>query len=385
MNKLIVIDPHVIARSPSMRGWLGALPAFRHLFDEIEVWATACDLGSSDGVNWRRIPQRLPTWTLHSFEFQHLATRMLARLQPDPGRIVQVTGCLVPVADIRYMHFWNCALLEERAKRPLDLRLGPVQLFGAQWSARQERKIAADPNSTGNWWVVSKSIQDRISEQAAGGEFRVLPNQYDPTRFNTNQRVTWREKMRAHYAIEASEKILVFSAFGSFERKGLPQALKCVDILRKKGFSIRLLVLGGSPLALRKTRKRMMAEGISADCCILAGMVDHIERHISAADGFFFPSHFEAFSLAEIESAALGLRLYLTPHYGTEMILDDPTNGRLLPWDPEGMAKVIEEEIRNECLGIPHHSMGEALTPEGYTERISSLYKEVIASKSSQL
>ena len=71
MQKLIVIDPHVVTHSPSMRGWMGAIPVFRDLFDEIEIWASECELGPEHGVIWNKIPQRLPTWNLHALDFQY--------------------------------------------------------------------------------------------------------------------------------------------------------------------------------------------------------------------------------------------------------------------------------------------------------------------------
>jgi glycosyltransferase involved in cell wall biosynthesis len=114
---------------------------------------------------------------------------------------------------------------------------------------------------------------------------------------------------------------------------------------------------------------------------VFAGLVGSIERHLVAADGFLFPSHFEAFALAEIEAAALGLRLYLTPHYGSEMILRDPENGRVLPWDVDGIASVLDDEICKGRLGVIHHQLGEALSPEAYAQSLRSLYLGAIERK----
>ncbi len=103
-----------------------------------------------------------------------------------------------------------------------------------------------------------------------------------------------------------------------------------------------------------------------------------MEQHLSAADGLLFPSHFEAFSLAEIEAAALGLRLYLTPHYGSEMIIREPENGRLLPWDVAGMAEVLRMELDAGLVTQNHDNVGEALSPDQYAEKITRLYEEAI-------
>lgn len=380
---LIVIDPHVTRKSPSMRAWLDAFPRFRELFDRVEIWASESELDEGPGLTWRRFPKRMPVWTLHAMDFQYRVRSAMRKIQPSKDTIIQVTGCTAESADIRYIHYWNNAMLEERAKRPEGLALNPVQRLGAEWSALTERKVAASANATGWWWVVSQSISDRIANEAKGGQFRILPNQYDPARFNHGVRERWRSEMRDCYGISADEPVLAFSAFGHFERKGLVQAVQALNILRQRGHKIRLLILGGSPRTLRSFKARLRKASISENGCIFAGLVDHMERHLSAADGFFFPSHFEAFSLAEIESAALGLRLYLTAHYGIEMILREPSNGRLLPWDPAQMADVIEDDIRSGGFGTFHGEAGEAITPADYQKRIFSLYEEAIAAKKS--
>lgn len=379
--KLIVIDPHVIDKSPSMRSWIKSLPTFRHMFDSIEVWASECSLNEDDGIIWKRIPQRLPTWHLHLHDFRHQANNQIKRARLDSNTIIQCTGCYTDRADIRYMHFWNCAYLEEREKRPEQLRLPVHQRMGVELSARVERKIAIQNQSKTWWWVVSNSLRDRIERQVNTGQFRILPNPYDSGRFNTSVRMHWRERMRSHLNIPEDEHIMAFSAFGGFERKGLLQALECISHLRKNGHRVRLLVIGGEPSSITRVKRRMQAVGIHEQCCIFVGMVDQIERYLSAAEAFLFPSHFEAFSIAEIEAAALGLRLYLTPHYGSEMILREPINGRLLPWDPTKMADIIAGDIASSLINSKHDSMGHALTLEGYKLKLGEYYSEVINSK----
>ena len=51
--------------------------------------------------------------------------------------------------------------------------------------------------------------------------------------------------------------------------------------------------------------------------------------------------------------------MYLTPHYGHEMILREPDNGRLLPWEPDGMAAVIGDDMREGRFGNFHTELGE--------------------------
>lgn len=229
--------------------------------------------------------------------------------------------------------------------------------------------------------MVSRSIAERIEQEGASGKFRVLPNPYDPSRFNAAIRSKWRREMRETYQFSNGEFVFVFSSFGHFERKGLLQGIEALSILRERGYPVRLLVLGGTPRTVDRFKKKLASRNLSPDFCRFTGLVNPIEQHLTAADALIFPSHFEAFSLAEIEAAALGLRLYLTPHYGSEMILRAPSNGRLLPWDPAGMADVIEDDLKQGRVGTTHSETGEALTTDAFAVRIRELFEEVIAAK----
>jgi glycosyltransferase involved in cell wall biosynthesis len=362
-----------------MRAWVGSFPVIRDLFDTVEIWASECDLPEGDGVIWKRVPQRLPTWTLHARDYQRRVIAMAHALSPGGDQIVQVTGCVVPAADIRYIHFWNNALLEEHASRRETFPLPITKKLPALLAARDERAAIESAVASDSWWVVSRSLAEKINESGAAGHFDVLPNQYDPQRFNPTVRTEWRERMRGEYGFQPDERILAFSAFGHFERKGLRQAVEAVELLRRMGHPVRLLILGGMPSTVERFRKTITPT--QKDSCIFAGLVDSIERHLVAADGFLFPSHFEAFSLAEIEAAALGLRLYLTPHYGSEMILREPDNGRLLPWDSAGMAEVVAKDLANGSLGQVHAVTAEAISKKEYGERLRSLYQESILRK----
>ncbi|MFT3989914.1 MAG: glycosyltransferase [Luteolibacter sp.] len=164
-------------------------------------------------------------------------------------------------------------------------------------------------------------------------------------------------------------------------RKGLPQAIAAVNGLRQLGHAARLLVIGGTERTIAEFRQRMRREGLPEDFVRFAGMVSPPEQHFAAGDAFLFPSHFEAFSLVEIEAAALGMRLYLTDHPGSEMILREGVNGKILPWDVPGMTRLLDEEIRSGLLKQPHHEMGEALTPDAYAIQLSRLFSQAIERK----
>lgn len=386
MKKLIVVDSNVTAGSPSMRAWLKAAPAVvLPLFDEVEVWSMQNEL-VGENVRWRKFPAITGKWPLDYPIFLWLVRRAYRQISREERAVtvVQCTGEVLPEVDVRYLHYWNLAFLRAAVARPLDLVLGWKERFFARRAASRE-KCCVNVGATKVWWCVSGGIADCMREdaRAAGNEPRmeILPNTYDPERFSRGVREQWRGAMREKYGFAEDEVVLVFASFGHFARKGLRQAVEVVAKLRAGDEKLRLLVLGGKDEVIASFREDLKARGISEDGVVWAGLVADAERHLSVAEGLFFPSHFEAFSLVEIEAAALGVRLYLTGHPGHEMILREGGNGRLLPWEVEGMAAILREEIRSGAIWKSHEEMGEALTPRQYEAKLAAFYGDVIREK----
>ena len=383
MRRLLIVDSSVSAKSPTMRSWLAAAPAvLAQRFDEVEVWGFQCELNER-WVKWKRIKPVTKRWVIQSL-FYDLKVRGMMNRTSDRYRsetLIQCTGTHLVEADIRYIQFWNTAYAETALERPDFLRLPLKDRIVGPLLRRDERRSLL-PGRTGEWWCVSRGISAPIIRDSTDTPIiRYLPNAYDSNRFNQNYRESMRREMRARYHFKDDEIVFSFSAFGHFERKGLRQAAQAISILAGRGVPVRLLVIGGSPDALQRFRKQLSAIAINPSFITFAGLVDGIERHLSASDAFIMPSHFEAFSLAEIEAGALGLRLYLTAHPGHEMILREHRNGRLLPWSPEEMAGILDEEIRSGELLKPHSEMGEALDRPEYRAAMGGHYDEAIARK----
>ena len=383
MKRLLVIDSSVAAKSPAMRGWLAAASKILpQRFDEVEVWSFTCEL-EEDWVKWKKIYPVTSRWAIQSIFYERAVRRMIAGLSPEylAETLIQCTGTHLRRTDIRFIHFWNTAYAEAAAERPNSLRLSVLQKAVGCLIIREERQALVRGN-TGEWWCVSRGIAAPILRNSPNDiVVRYLPNSYNPERFNHRIRERHRHEMRESLGFTDDEVVLGFSAFGHFERKGLRQAAQAVAELRAKGYPVRMLILGGRPTAIQSFRSSMSRQRIDTSGLHFAGLVNDMEKHLSAADAFFMPSHFEAFSLAEIEAAALGLRLYLTAHPGHEMILREGVNGRLLPWEPSGMAKILEEEIQCNVLGQTHHEMGEALVAETYASTLAAHYDSAIVRK----
>ena len=384
IDRLLMVDPICHRRAPTMRAWLGAadevLP--RH-FREVEIWSMECEL-DRPWVKWRRFPKISRFWPIQCAAFRFMAWRAYRRLSATDLKhtLVQCTGEQLPVADSRYIHFWNIAYAAVAKAKPLEMRVSLKDRLFRNLAILGEHK-SLEGGATGEWWCVSRGIAETIRKDApADAVFRCLPNSFDPARFNPETRSCSRDESRKHYGFTDDEHVLVFCSFGHFLRKGLLQAVEAVDQLRSSGLPVRLLVLGGNETAVAEFRQLMRKKNLpDADICF-AGHVSPPEWHLSAGDALIFPSHFEAFSLVEIEAAALGLRLYLTHHPGSEMILREGVNGRLLPWDVDGMVRTLSEEVTSGAIRRSHHELGEALSPHSYANLISEFYSDSIARKS---
>lgn len=379
--KLLIIDPNVTLESPTMRSWITSLDSFAPLFSEIEVWATQCEVAEQPKIKW--IPfRKVKPWALQAIFFREQVKSRIAKQEawPPHNTIVHTSGYFARKTDIRFLHFSNIIFAEELKKREDILKLSPLRRFLMYLSIREETAVANIPNSTKHWWVVSRKLGEKIHREVGQGEgtLSIIPNAYDRERFSLPIREQYRQVMRGKYGFADNEIVFIFSAFAHFERKGLLQAVEAVALARAEGAPFRLLVLGGKGATVSEFRKKVKARRINDDFCVYTGLVDKIEQHLSSAEALLFPSHFEAFSLAEIEAGALGLRLYLTEHYGAEMILRDPENGRWLPWSPQGMKEILIEDWKENRLGTFHTQVGEAIPKDVYAETLTRHYQDVI-------
>lgn len=381
-KRLIVIDPNIIMESPTMRSWITSLESFAPLFSEIEVWATQCEVADHPKVKWVSFKKVKP-WALQAMVFSREVSRRInkAEVWPPENTIVHTSGFYATKADIRFLHFSNTVFAEEVAKRQETLKLSFLRRLLVNQAIKEEKKVANTPESTKHWWVVSRKLGGKIHRELGHGtgSLSIIPNAYNPKRFSSKVREQYRETMREQYGFSSKEIVFAFSSFAHFERKGLLQAIEAVELARKEGAPFRVLVLGGSGQTVTDFRKKVMSKGLNDDFAVYAGLVSEIEQHLSATEALLFPSHFEAFSLAEIEAGALGLRLYLTAHYGAEMILRDPDNGRWLPWDTTGMKEVLLQDWKEGKLGTFHNEVGEAIPEELYAENLTNHYKEVLS------
>jgi glycosyltransferase involved in cell wall biosynthesis len=107
--------------------------------------------------------------------------------------------------------------------------------------------------------------------------------------------------------------VLIFAG-GEWVRKGLDLAIKGLSKVPDR--RAKLYIAGDD--AARDTLKALATECGIADRVIFGGFRKDVPIALASSDIFFFPSWYEAFSLATIEAAACGLQIVATSINGTE-------------------------------------------------------------------
>lgn len=376
---LLIVDPEVTEESPALRSLLLARSLLERQGIRFRFLTQRCGLRGEN--TWHRVPGgNLPSllriWSfllyVHLWGWRYRASTVPTVVLANDGM------CLW--ADLVIFHFFNPAWLRiERKVARRQWRDHASRLRSWQGWLQDVMQVRF-----GRWKflnAVSDSILNEIRPWADGrpGTLDVLPNAAPSARFSPSSRLLLRNESRRRFGYAPSESVFLFMSQGHHRRKGFWLAVEAVSIARKRGFSgARFHVVGGHLASLRSIEERLERDYPNwRQWLHLAGMVSNPEIHFALAEALLFPSHFEAFSLVEIEAAAMGLPLLLTPHHGSEMILRDKVNGRLIPFDPEGIADVLVEVIEK---GFPAVSpgLGRALSTQEFTAQLQRQVRTLI-------
>ncbi|HMO24886.1 MAG TPA: glycosyltransferase family 4 protein [Tepidisphaeraceae bacterium] len=151
-------------------------------------------------------------------------------------------------------------------------------------------------------------------------------------------RTGWRET----HGFGQRDIVLVFTALGQFERKGLPLVVEAMQRLGRT--DLKLDVVGGETDYVKHWRDRVERLGLGNQV-VFRGMQQDLRPHLWGADALVFPSSYETFSLTTYEAAAAGLPLLVSRLHGVEEILRDGVNGFLVERSGEGVARAISQLV----------------------------------------
>ena len=338
---------------------------------EFEIWAKELEPELKGRVSfvplsWK-IRGRIPSLLLSAAEVWVRAIQYKSRGSQN-SRVFISNGFLYSHADLVSVHFSGLDWLLK------SIRLGfsaPQAVSGTlraaivagldvffQWSLVPNRLVP-----------VSEGVANDLRRFAAPWKsVSVIPNLQSPSEFSPSSREELRAQVRQRWGqVGEEERVLAFCSLGHLRRKGFWLAVEATAFARKRGAHLLLLVIGVEKESLRKA--------LSANCpdwrefIRFTGPQQDVRVPLSACDGYLFPSYSEAFSLTEIEAAALGLRLYLTPHHGVEMFAPEKFHGRVLPWESSEIAEVLYEDWKSGRLEAGPASPNKALSTEEFGTR----------------
>lgn len=144
---------------------------------------------------------------------------------------------------------------------------------------------------------------------------------------------------RARHGFGPGDLVLVFAALGHFERKGLPLVMQAMARLGRP--ELKLLVVGGRADTVSDFRGRAERLGLTGRVAF-AGMQADVRPFLWMADGFVFPSQYEAFSLVSYEAAAAGLPVVVSRLHGVDEFARDGDTALVVERTAESLATALE-------------------------------------------
>jgi|GEM_PF-4150474 len=251
-------------------------------------------------------------------------------------------------AGVHYLHFsYSHYYLQQKIMPRYELR-DQVEDLLVKFVCKPLQDIVIAISRNKKIITVSHAIQTILEKQLLSKtRIYVLPNisKVNVVKPNLYADSISRLQMRSKLGLKTEDMVFSFCCQGHFRRKGFYLAVGALDRLRRQ-HQIKLLIIGGREATITRIKKildRYWPE--HSEFCVWVGSVADARVFLDASNAFLFPSYSEAFSLATIEAASLGLRLYLTPHPGTEMF-SSYENKVIMSWDEKEIAKRIAADIK---------------------------------------
>lgn len=384
--RLLIIDPDITLVSPAMKGVIRSFPEIRAAGFEIEVWCWRCDPGI-DPDYVVKLPEFGARWLfpLQSIVFSILVSMRafwLFRLMGHqrPAVIYSIVPYLAN-CDVAHAHFspwdWERRMRMMGSSSLRDWLERAANFIIRGWTERFLRQTCA-----ATLIVPSDAVADDFHKVDEHTRITVLPNSFDPTRFNLEVRGKWRDSQRKVLGYDDTDRVFIFVSTGHYRRKGFFLAVQALAQVRLRHSEARLLVVGGLPRTLAKLKRRLRHEHPGWERWVhFAGSTSEPEKFLAAADAFLFPSWSEALALVEVEAAACGLPLFLTHHHGSEMVLENGVNGSFIDFDPAHIAKTLCRFLHGDWQP-KSAGLKRALDRDGYAAGLVSVLCSAALSRS---
>jgi UDP-glucose:(heptosyl)LPS alpha-1,3-glucosyltransferase len=209
-------------------------------------------------------------------------------------------------------------------------------------------------------------------------DIEVIYNGVDINLFTPQNRYTYKDIVRAKYAIEQDTILLLFVGSG-FKRKGLKYAIDALSLLDKSK-KVKLLVVGKGDV---HTYQKLAKEKDVLDTLLFAGVSKHVGELLAAGDIFVFPSEYDAFGTACLEAMASGLPVIASKTSGVSEIITDGKDGFIIdhPIDTREITKCITllfDRKKREEMGVAARRTSERYSFEINAEKTLQTYRKML-------
>lgn len=381
--RVVFVDDALTGSNPSSQSLFLALKGLAEENIEIEFWGNSLDSDWLTKIPHRKIPSvRVPVvgsfvnWFLRNL----LGGVYFFTDERRSETVYLSTGGHFYFADIAWFHFYNRAWNDIQNRGVVRGPESPLRQLLMQWGRFEDWVILNSPFLK-KVLPVSDAIGDELRQDHPRLDVLTLPNAVDLQRFDVSKKKRSLEFRREFGYKE--ELIMLFVSQGHYTRKGLWLAIQALKAFRsdKDSGPFKFVILGGAPKQLRKISQYLEVEFQDWRSCVeLVGWTSRVQDYMAAADLMFYPSYFEAFSLVEIEAAAMGLPMILTRHHGSEMILDEGVNGYFCESTNKSICNALNR-FRERPLVVKEPNIGKALTVGEWAQLMSKVVREIKTTK----
>jgi len=383
--RIAIFDYKIVGSNPSGNCHLTLL---RSLAEEhtFTVFSVEFDNPNPAAITWVRVPSPTRPLALLFVAFHLLAPLMYLWHRIRTGTrfdIVQSIESNLCFGRIVYSHFSHRTYL--RHHRPIHRGLRGILRWLDNWlhaHVERFRYPAAELIVTPSHGLAEELKRDFQLEPE---KVTVIANPIPVKRMERPPDFD-RNDFRSKLGFAASDFVLVFSALGQFERKGLPLILESLTASRLS--QTKLLVVGGEGDLIAHYRRRADALAIGNRVCFV-GMQADVRPFFWSGDAFVLPSAYESFSLVIYEAAAAGLPILAPPLNGIRDLLVDGENGYLITRSTPSIVWVLARitrltERQRQAMGENARRAAASFSEERFVDAWRSLYSKLEASLASQ-
>jgi glycosyltransferase involved in cell wall biosynthesis len=372
---IAIFDYKIIAANPAGNCHLTLL---RSLAKEHKFTVFSVQFENPDpaAITWIRVPSPTRPLALLFVVFHLVAPLIYLWHKIRTGErfdLVQSVESNLCFGNLVYSHFSHTTYLRDHRTTRRGLR-GMLRWLDNWLHARVEsfRYSAAKFVVTPSTGLAEELKRDfRVAPEKVSVIANPIPikRMERPAAFN-------RDNFRLGLGIAPYDFVLVFSALGQFDRKGLPLILE--SLADPSQLQTKLLVVGGEPDLVGEYRQRANALGLEDRVCFV-GMQTDVRPFLWSGNAFILASAYESFSLVTYEAAAAGLPILAPAVNGIRDLLRDGENGFLVTRSRLSITSALERittlpEKERQVMGNNARVSAASFSEERFADAWRNLY-----------